>query len=152
MIKWLILFTVLVSGSILGYMYYEMNKISSGGPRAIVIQDPNAIRIVDGWKDGIHRLSGTIKLPHSCYSVKTDSSIDRNDPSKVTLAITSKDNILDQPICAKIRTRYPFETIVETQKEITIFLSVDGASIPVIVSQTDWQNPSGNIINTDAAL
>lgn len=152
MTKWIVFFALIVSGSILGYMFYSLqqNSIEAEGPAPSV--SIGAIRIVDGFKDGIHRLSGTVKLPHSCYSVKTDSIVDANDASKVILTLTSRDNMLDQSVCAKIRTRYPFETIIEAQKDITIRLVLDGAEFPVVVAQTDWQNPSGSIINTDKPL
>lgn len=145
--KWVIIITIIFSGSILGYMYYEMEKISAGNAQLSVVPNPNSVRIVDGYRDGIHRLSGTVKLPHSCYSVKTDTVIDKDDHSKVTIILTSKDNILDQPVCAQIRTRYPFETIVETQQAISVQLILDDVELPVIVNQTDWMDPSGNIIN-----
>ena len=147
MTKWIVLIAFVISGSILGVMYYQLGKLSteSGSESA---QNPNAVHIVDGYKDGFHRLSGVIKLPHSCYSIKADSSVKFDAHDDVTVSIVSKNNLLDQAVCANIRTRYPFETIVEGPKVITVHLVVDGVEVPTVVSQVDWLNPAGNVVNS----
>jgi hypothetical protein len=148
MTKWIILFAVLLSGSILGFMYVQINRTPTGDSTDAAVQDLNAVRVVDGYKDGFHRLSGTIRLPHSCYSLKTDASVRFDALDDVTITIITKDNILGQAVCANIVTRYPFQTIVEAPKVITLHLIVDGVEVPTIVEHVDWQNPSGNVVNS----
>lgn len=147
MTKWIILLAFILSGSILGFMYIQVNKTPTSDSTADAVQDLNAVRVVDGYKDGFHRLSGMIKLPHSCYSLKTDATVRFDALDDVTITIVTKDNILDQAVCANIVTRYPFQTIVEAPKTITLHLVVDGVEVPTIVSHVDWQNPTGDVVN-----
>ena len=150
MLKWVIAIAVIISGSILGFMYYQLGQYSTEVEVTTPLPSISTIRIVDGYKDGIHRLSGVVKLPHSCYSVAATTVVDHEvDPIGVSIVLRSKDNILDQPVCAQIRTRYPFEVLVEAQKDVAIKLVLDGEELPTAVTQTDWQSPAGNVVNID---
>lgn len=148
MIKWIALVVLIVSASILGYLYVELNKISSGAVVAPPVELENTIHIVHSYKDGIHRYAGQIKLPHSCYSVDGEAIIPLDDPSKINIAITTKDNLLSEKICSSIRTRYPFEVIADAPQDIRTTLTIDGILQPIKIVETDWQDSQGTQYNT----
>lgn len=148
MIKWIALIVLIISGSILGYLYVELDKVRSGAIEAPPVELENTIHIVHSYKDGIHRYAGQIKLPHSCYSVVSEAIISRDDPSKINITITTKDNLLSEKICSSIRTRYPFEVIADAPQDMKTTLTIDGISQPIKITETDWQDSQGTQYNT----
>lgn len=148
MTKWIALIVLIISGSILGYLYVELDKVRSGVIEAPPVELENTIHVVHSYKDGIHRYAGQIKLPHSCYSVGAEAIIPTDDTSKINIAITTKDNLLDEKICSSIRTRYPFEVIADAPQDIRTTLTIDSIPQPIKIVETNWQDSRGTQYNT----
>ena len=147
MIKWIILVVLIVSGAILGYIYTQLSNTPTDTAALSQVEAPNTVHVIHSYKDGIHRFIGQIKLPHSCYSVKTDVLSDPKDPSVLVLSLTTKNNILDEKICANIQTRYPFEVIADAPEHIQTTMTIDGTEVPLRVTETQWQDSRGTVLN-----
>ncbi len=106
----------------------------------------NSVRVFHSHKDDIHRFTGQIKLPHSCFTVTSVVVQDPKIPNVVKLELTTKDNLLDQKFCSQFTTRYPFEVIADAPKDITTTLTVDGVNRPIQIVETDWVSPVGTTI------
>ena len=146
MIKWILTIVILISSAILGYMYVELEQISST-PEIIPIPTTNTVRIVDAYSDGVHRFTGQVRLGHSCYSLDTAVHADPKDPNVVIITLTSKDKMLDQKLCAQIPTAYPFEEVFEGPSTMTARLVLDEKELPVRLIKTAWQSPGGDVTN-----
>ncbi len=152
--KWIAFIVLLISASLLGYFYYELERTSFENeiPSTIVPTIPKAseIRIFHSFKDGIHRYTGDVKLPHSCYSLDTGVIRNAKDPSSVTVVLTSTDRMLEQRLCAKIQTNYSFEALVDTPNISTLHLTVklDGDDLPFRLVETQWQGAQGTMLTT----
>jgi hypothetical protein len=149
MSKWIALFVLIISGSILGYFYYELENVTSDTPVIIPVVNTHALRVYHSFNSGEHRYAGEIKLPHSCYELKvTEIASDPHDHTKYTITLTSIDRMLDVRLCVKIPTRYGFDVLITAPEGIHTSLVVDGAETPMRLIETDWQNPKGNSITT----
>lgn len=151
--KWIALCVLIFSCSILGYFYVELENTRS---ESFVTPPPvsSAIRVVHSYKDGVHRYTGTVKLPHSCYGLTPDENpTSQKDPEKFVIILISTDRLLEQRLCAKISTRYPFEVITDAPEHIITALTLDGVEMPIHLVETMWQNPKGTtVFNPNQAL
>lgn len=148
MTKWIAAIVLIISGSILGYLYVELNKVESGTAQLPPPEAENTVRVVHSYKDGVHRYAGQIKLPHSCYAVGAEAVIPFEEPSKVTIALITKDNLLSEKICSSIRTRYPFEVIADAPENAVVTLTQDGVVQPIKIIETNWQDSYSRQYNT----
>lgn len=147
--KWVIFFSVLIAGASLWFILLRPSMETSGDVPAAVSSDPRALTITHAFKDGVHRYDGAIRLPHSCYDVEGDVTHDPRDPSRLTLVLQTKDRMLEQNLCVKILTRYPFELVTDAPQEVTTTLLVDGVNMPINLIETEWVNPRGTILNLE---
>ncbi len=148
MTKYLAIIVLIISGSILGYLYVKLDKIGSGTIIAPPLEQENTVYVVHSYQDGIHRFAGQIKLPHSCYTVNAKAESPSNDSSKVNIILTTEDHLLDEKICSSIRTRYPFQVIADAPQNVTTTLILDGVVQPIKITETNWQAPQGTQFNT----
>ena len=146
MIKWLILIVLVLSGSILAFLYIDLQRMESDPTLLPPIEVTNSVRVFHSYKDDIHRFTGQIKLPHSCFTLETTAVQDHKILNEVKLELRTKDNILDQKFCSQFATRYPFEIIADAPKDITTTLTVDGVNRPIKMIETDWQSPVGTTV------
>ncbi len=147
--KWIALFVLIISMSILGYLYFELENVSSETPPVVPQISTRTLRVFHSFDSGEHRYIGEIKLPHSCYELKVnEKASDPNDSTKYTISVTSIDRMLDARLCLKIPTRYPFDVLITAPEKITTLLLVDGKDVPMRLVETQWESPSGNIITT----
>ncbi len=144
MTKWILIIVVLISGGIMGYLYVDLQRMEQNITTLPAPDAPNTIRIVHAFKDGVHRFSGQIKLPHSCYAVQTNALRDPvNAPLELTIAVTTKNNLLEQAICSQITTRYPIEVIAEAPENVVSTLRIDDVEHPVRFVESTWQSSGG---------
>lgn len=144
MTKWLFLVVLVISGGIMTFLYVDLQRMEQNIDALPKPDAPNTIRVVHAFKDGIHRYSGQIKLPHSCFSVHTDALRDSvSAPLELILAITTKDNLLEQAICSQITTRYPFEVIAEAPENVVATLRINDEERPIRIVETTWQSTGG---------
>lgn len=148
MAKWILIFSLVAAGIILVYFGKDL---VTGEPhhQTAVPPSANVITITDSFKDGLHRYTGEIQLPHSCYSIAVDARRDALNPHKVLLTLMTRDGMTDMSLCFKIPTRYPFETVVEAPLDTTPTLFIDDKETPTRVVETPWQNPKGTILNLE---
>ncbi len=146
MSKWIALIVIIIAGSILGYLYIDLKNLELNPTELPVVEVPNTVRIVHSFSDGIHRYTGSIKLPHSCFSINTEIERDPKINGDIVLSITTKNNITEQSFCSQIPTRYQFETIIEAPEESHLVLRVDDIPRPTKIIETQWTNPTGTII------
>jgi len=143
MTKWIILTVVIISGSIFGYflLLAKPNTTTPLRPEASVVT------IRHSFKDGEHRYTGEIWLPHSCFAVTADIAHIPNDPTALLLTLTTKDHLLDQRLCFQFSAPYQFEAYTEALEQSTLKLKVDGKDTPVNLVETMWQSGKGTLIN-----
>jgi len=152
--KWIAFIVLLISGSLLGYFYYELERTSLEVETATttlpIIPKTSGIRLFHSYKDGIHRYTGEVKLPHSCYSLDTQVRRDPKDPTSLVVVLTSTDRMLEQRLCSKIQTGYSFEAVVETPdvNNLNVTLLLDGNDVPFHIVETQWQGAQGTILTT----
>ncbi len=151
MLRIIIIVSLLLTTGVFGFLFYNATRTS---PRPVETSlsrnlNPSPIVITDGFQDGIHRINGTVKLAHSCYGVTTVADYDISN-ARIDVFLTSRDNFdRDPSSCARYPTQYPFSTIVEAPQEVSsLRLFLDGDELMTSVRRTNWQDPSGNIINT----
>ena len=99
------------------------------------------------FRDGVHRYAGEFPLPNSCYSIAVHARYNIKDPSRVILALMTRDGMTDTPFCLKISTRYKFETLVEAPVDVIPTLLIDEMETPIRVRETSWPNPKKTILN-----
>lgn len=146
MLKWITFLVIIIAGSILSYFYIELKNLEETPTLLPPIETPNTVRIVHSFSDGIHRYTGNIKLPHSCYSLQTQMIQSPDLEKVVTLSIETKNSITEQRFCSQIPTRYQFETIADAPEDVHLILRVDGVVRPTSIKETAWTNPTGTII------
>jgi hypothetical protein len=145
MFKWIIISALIIAGGILGYIRYSfMNTPSVVAP---VEASPRVLNVVHSFKDGVHRYAGEVKLPHSCYALSAETAVDPADPSVELIVLVSTDKMLDQSVCAKFPTRYPFEVVADAPENMTAKLTLDGVELPIKLIETPWQSSTGSYIN-----
>lgn len=151
MLRIIIIVSLLLTTGIFGFLFYSATRTSPAPVETSLSRNlnPSPIAITDGFQDGIHRISGTVKLAHSCYGVTTVADYDEAN-ARIDLFLTSRDNFDRNPSsCARYPTQYPFSTIAEAPQDVSSFrLFLDGDELMTSVRRTDWQDPSGNIINS----
>ena len=146
--KWVIAFAIVISVGIMGYFYVGLMKDTSAPPVAVsTATTSRSILIYHAFKDGEHRFIGQIPLQHSCYSLDAEAVHDRKDPNIVVITLKATDKMLDQPICAKIRTPYPFQVLAEGPQDIDIRAAFNGEEVAVKLMETEWQSSAGTYIN-----
>lgn len=146
--KWIALCVLIISTSVLGYLYFELENVT-GDTLPIVprVDTTHALRVFHSYNSGEHRYMGEIKLPHSCYEIKvTEIASDPKDPTKYTITLKTTDRMLDVRLCAKIPTRYPFDVLITAPDKINTILIVNGVETPMRLVETAWQSPEGNTI------
>lgn len=146
MIKWIAFIVIIITGSILGYFYVELKTLEETPSELPLVANTNAVRIVHSFGDGIHRYTGYIKLPHSCYAITTETYKDLKQSNDVVVSITTKNNMTEQQFCSQISTRYQFEAVEDAPESARLILRVDGIVRPTTIIETDWTNPRGTII------
>lgn len=147
--KWIALFVLIITSSILGYLYFELENVKSETILVVPKANTRSLRVFHSFDSGEHRYTGEIKLAHSCYELRADAAVvpDQKDQSKYIIKLTSIDRMLDRRLCVQIPTRYPFDVLISNAPEkITSTLVVDGKEMPIRLIETAWQNPLGRTI------
>ena len=148
----MVLVVFIISGGILGYMYTQLEQSDgSVATSTAPIADSKAVRIFDGYNDGVHRYDGQIRLPHSCYSVAISIKPDSEFPGTVIIYLVTTDKMLDLTLCAQLPTVYPFEEVYDAPADTAVRLMLNGRELPIHVIKTNWVNPRGNILNSNGA-
>lgn len=146
--KWVIALTIVITAGIMGYFYVGLMKDSA--KPIVAVSNATSTRSVPmyhAFKDGEHRFSGQIKLPHSCFALDAEAVHDTKNSKIVIIELKTKDKMLDQAMCAQIPTNYPFQVLAEGPEDIDIRASFNGEDIRVQLTNTEWQSSSGTYIN-----
>ncbi len=145
----MVLIVFIISGGILGYMYTQLEQTDgSQATSTAPIALSKAVRIFDGYNDGVHRYDGQIRLPHSCYSVAISIKPDLETPGTIIISLVTTDKMLDLTLCAQLPTAYPFEEVYDAPADTPVRLMLNGRELPVHVVKTNWVNPKGDILNS----
>lgn len=148
MAKWVTLLTLLVFAVIIGFLYFG---VSNNHAQTLLHTSSSSkhevTKVLHQYKDGFHRYTGDLKLPHSCYLLSQTSEFDKDDTQHVLLKITATDVSSTQQSCANIPTRYPLDIVVESSQELTPTLFVNNEEYPIVSENKDWSNPTGTIVN-----
>ncbi len=151
MLRIIIIVSLLLTTGVFGFLFYNATRTSPTSIETSLSRNlnPSPIAITDGFQDGVHRINGTVKLAHSCYGVTTMGVYDEVN-LRIDISLSSRDNFDRNPAsCARYPTQYPFSTIVEAPQDVSsVRLFLDGDELTTSVRRTDWQDPSGNIVNT----
>lgn len=103
-------------------------------PRAV----PEAVTIFAQYQDGIHRFTGEIPLPHSCYLLTRSVEARSSNPKVAVINIRTEDKSAILDTCSHITTRYPFDVTYAGEANVTPIIEVDGTAIPVKVVRREW--------------
>jgi hypothetical protein len=128
MMKWIITTSVLIGVAIFAYFYLSLNspEIVPQVPTPNFSTSTQTVTVLHQYKDGVHRYTGYIKLPHSCYRTYQSAALDPDDSKKVILNIKTADYFDPTQSCAQIMTRYAFDMIIDHEAELTpILLELD---------------------------
>ncbi|KKU79074.1 MAG: hypothetical protein UY04_C0018G0010 [Parcubacteria group bacterium GW2011_GWA2_47_7] len=147
MYKWIFLIVLIISGGILWLLYTNIDKLEKT-PGEVPVSSANIVRITHSFKDEVHRFTGEIKLPHSCYAIKTEIVPDSTKENALVISITSTDRMLAQSICMNLPTRYPFEVITEAPEDVNYELRVDGKILSIRVTEVDWASAEGTLLQS----
>ena len=146
--KWVIASTIVIAVGIMGYFYVSLMKDTAKLPVAVsTATSTRSIAMYHAFKDGEHRFSGQIPLPHSCFILDAEAVHDQKNPNIVTITLKTQDKMLDHAICAQIKTNYPFQVLAEGPEDIDVHASFNGEDIGVKLTQTEWQSGTGTYIN-----
>jgi hypothetical protein len=146
--KWVIAFTIVISAGIMGFIYVNLSK--NAPPQQVAVSTATSTRSLSmyhAFKDGEHRFSGQVKLPHSCYALDAQALHDKKNPNIVTINLIAADKMLDQALCAKIPTNYPFQILAEGPEDIEVRAEFNGEELGVKMTDTEWQSSVGTYIN-----
>jgi hypothetical protein len=145
MIK-LIIFGVLIFSSLgLWFIFSQLeNKVSA--PLSLGMMGTSTVIVTHSYDSGIHRYTGNIKLPHSCYDLRlNENGGDPYNRSTYVITLHSSDRMLEQRLCAKIVTRYPFQLVVDGPVDMKATLELNGVEMPMELKETPWVELRGNI-------
>ncbi len=146
--KWVFAFTIVITAGIMGYFYVQLMKDTNTAPVVVsTATSTRTVSLIHAFKDGEHRFSGQIKLPHSCYALDAEAIHDTKNPTIVTISLNAKDKMLDQALCANIPTNYPFQILAEGPQDIIIRASFNGDDIGTKIVETEWQSSTGTYFN-----
>lgn len=151
--KLIAVLAIVLSGSVFAYLYYQLETAPLDAVPATPVNAINdrTVKVVHAFKDGVHRYSGSFKLPHSCYEVVKDAVIDPSDPdrSDVLLRFRTKDRSAEISPCAQYTTSYPFELILETDEDAAIRAEIDGKPMQIQIIESTWSSPKGTTVVGD---
>lgn len=147
MLKWIVIAVAIIAGSIMTYFYVNLENMQGNLHTLPPVEEQGTVRVLHAFQDGLHRLVGQLRLPHSCYSVTSDVMLDPKNAEVIIVALKTKDNILEQGFCSQITTSYPFDHHIEASQSAIITLTVDGKPTPIRIVETKWQSPKGVILN-----
>ncbi len=145
--KWVYVAVIIISLGIMGYFYVSLNRTSTTPTHAPTNDTSRSVAINDAFKDGEHRLSGQIRLPHSCYNLDTQAIHDVNNPEAITLVFTASDKMLDKTLCAQLPTNYPFQVLADGIVNATITATLNNEILPIEVTRSEWQASTGTYFN-----
>lgn len=150
--KLIILIALATAGIILVYFKSDL-EMGLRNLETPIAPTEESIVIMHSFKDGIHLYRGEIRLPHSCYGVAVDARRDSEYPSRVIVALMTRDGMTDDlRMCLKIPTRYPFETIAEAPESATLILRIDGKEVPTRIIEAPWRSPKRSVTNLETIL
>ena len=147
MTKWLLITSLILTLFIFGFFYLRVSNIATPQTATTTTSaTDDEVNLLHSFKDNVHRYSGQLKLPHSCYTVTTEAQRDpsRNDHYNIMIHVV--DNLAQQGFCSKIATRYPFEVLIDAFEGISLTLEVNGKEIPVHITESEWNTPNGSYI------
>ena len=146
--KWVFAFTIVIAAGIMGYFYVQLMNEKISTPVAVsTATTSRTVTLIHAFKDGEHRFSGQIKLPHSCFALDAEAVHDKKNSSIVTITLNAKDKMLDQTLCANIPTNYPFQILAEGPEDIVILASFNGDDLGTKIIETEWQSSTGTYFN-----
>lgn len=144
-----IFFGVLLFSSVGLWFIFTHLEEERSAPLSLGIYGTSTVTVTHSYDSGVHRFTGEIKLPHSCYDLRLDENgADPYDPSKFTIILKSSDLMLEQRLCAKIMTRYPFQLVADGPEHMEVTLTLNGTKLPMQLKETSWVQLKGNIITS----
>ncbi len=145
MIKYVIFGVVIFSTLGLWFIFGQLEN-NVGAPLSLGMQGTSTVVVTHSYDSGIHRFTGDIKLAHSCYDLRlNENGGDPYDRSKFAIILNSSDRMLEQRLCAKIATRYPFQLVVDGPEDMKVTLTLNGVEMPIEIKETQWVELRGNI-------
>lgn len=143
---------VIVAGGALAFLYYELQTAPLSTEPSVYVTTvaDRSVKVVHAFQDGIHRYSGSFRLPHSCYEVTKAAVRDPLDPDRVDvlLQFTTKDRSADFKPCAEYATTYPFELMVDTEEHAAVRAEIDGKQVSLRVTESTWLSPRGTVVTS----
>ncbi len=143
MFKRLVLWSGLITLVLLGGLFWFLDHT----PPPVEKVGKDVIAVTHMYKDGTQRYVGEVKLPHSCYSIRQEFVRDPMDDTRGTIVITSTDKLLEMRVCSSISTGYAFDVLTDSEKPLTVTLTLDGVEKTISVRDRPWQSARGTTVN-----
>lgn len=149
MLKWILGLSLIIGVFIFGFIYTKLHEGVPQGAFAPAVILPQTVTLNHLYKDGEHRFTGQIMLPHSCYLVKKSAYPETETEEVIFLKLDTTDISDRTKSCSVIATRYPFDMLYGTKTEnpITIKFFINDAEVPTNITDLNWQSPRGRVIN-----
>ena len=127
----ILLFILLaLGGALWTYFIYGPKNISlSSREGTVASQLEGQIPIIHAYNDGIHRFTGTIRLPHSCYALHASTTYvpgNTESPGAIEVALITTDLETGERTCFSIPTSYAFDVAEEGLRDATLRVTVNG--------------------------
>lgn len=144
--KWMFLLVLIIAGGILSFLYINLDKAGVAPATPGLDSSTKEVVVIHSFKDGTHRFSGEIKLPHSCYSIDADTAIDPKKINTLTIQITTRDRSREWSPCANFATGYEFSVIADASEDVSYSLEVDGKQQRMSARESKWESSTGTVV------
>jgi hypothetical protein len=126
MFKWIIFIALIISGSILAYLYNNVKALENN-PNAIpALEVDGTLHMIHSYKNGVHHYVGSMSLPNSCHKIETLVVRDPKLAEIFDLRITTRDLQAETAFCSQLRSRYQFAVDEEGPEQVTLRVKVNG--------------------------
>ncbi len=139
MFKWILLVVLIISGSVLGFLYVQLKDMEQNPGKLPVPTAEDAVTIAHAYRDGAHRYAGFLYLPNSCHEVTSIVMTDPKVLENFELRITTKDKQLETAFCSQLRTRYYFHALADGPEFINLRFVINGKERNYKLVEGEWQ-------------
>ena len=143
--KWIVLAVLLISGTILGFLYYSIKDMERNPDKLPLPVSEDALTIAHAYKDGAHRFAGYMYLPNSCHDVRASIVRDGKISENFELRVTTRDKQLETAFCSQLRTRYYFHVLEEGPELYNLKFYVSGKEHPYKLVEGKWQSEGATL-------
>lgn len=130
MFKWILIVALIISGSVLTYLYHHVKALEQNPSALPVAEASNTLHLLHSYKNGFHHYVGSMSLPNSCHKVEATMIRDMKLVEIFEMRITTRDLQMETPFCSELRSRYQFAVDEEGPERVTLSVKINGKPYP----------------------